>query len=120
MPIKPKLEALVKGQVKTVLKAHQVAYFMPVMGMHGTSGVSDFIACVPTLITPEMVGQRVGVFMAIETKQVGKLATPLQQFFLEKIEAAHGVARLVKGVKTETGDIATLDSDLKRMTQWHR
>jgi len=37
---------------------------------------SDHICIVPVIITPEMVGQRVGIFCALETKRTGWHLTP--------------------------------------------
>lgn len=45
---------------------------MPVQTGYGESGIPDFIGCVPTLITPDMVGKTVGLFVAVETKKPGR------------------------------------------------
>jgi len=39
------------------------------MGMHG---VPDRIGCVPVLVTPEMVGKRVGLLVGVECKRPGR------------------------------------------------
>ena len=69
---------------------------MPVSNGMGRHGIPDIIACKPTVITPDMVGQRVGLFVGIECKAPGKLGTvtPLQERELKAIEAAGGIAVL--------------------------
>ena len=89
-------EGKVKEVIKRLLKAAGWWYFMPVSNGLGKHGIPDIIACKPTVITPDMVGQRVGVFVGIECKAPGKLGTvtPLQERELKAIEAAGGIALL--------------------------
>ena len=93
-------EAVVKKAVRRWLVERDIWFYSPVqMGM-GVVGIPDFICCKPTTITPDMVGQRIGVFMAIETKAPGKIAdvTPNQQARLTEIWKAGGIARVVDDV----------------------
>ena len=55
-------------------------------GMYGTAGIPDIIACVD------------GRFYAFEVKTVTGTATPLQNATLRKINAAGGVAAIVRSV----------------------
>lgn len=89
-------EGRVKDAIKKMLKAAGWYWFMPVSNGLGKHGIPDIIACKPTVITPDMVGQRVGLFVGIECKAPGKLGTvtPLQERELEAIEAAGGIALL--------------------------
>ena len=93
-------EGRVKDAIKKMLKAAGWYWFMPVSNGLGKHGIPDIIACKPTVITPDMVGQRVGLFVGIECKAPGKLGTvtPLQERELEAIEAAGGIAVLADNV----------------------
>lgn len=89
-------EGRVKDAIKKMLKAAGWYWFMPVSNGLGKHGIPDIIACKPTVITPDMVGQRVGLFVGIECKAPGKLGTvtPLQERELKAIEAAGGISIL--------------------------
>lgn len=92
-------EGKVKEAIRRLLKAAGWWFFMPVSNGMGRHGIPDIIACKPTVITQDMVGQRVGLFVGIECKAPGKLGTvtPLQERELEAIEAAGGIAVLADG-----------------------
>lgn len=47
-------------------------HFMHVPHGMGVHGIHDIIACVPIVVTPEMVGKRIGVFVSIEDKRPGR------------------------------------------------
>jgi hypothetical protein len=66
--------------------------FKPLMAGYGKAGVPDIIACVPLVITQDMVGMRVGTFVGIEVKREGKQPTELQKARMLEIVAAGGVA----------------------------
>ena len=89
-------EGRVKDAIKKMLKAAGWYWFMPVSNGLGKHGIPDIIACKPTVVTQDMVGQRVGLFVGIECKAPGKLGTvtPLQERELKAIEAAGGIAVL--------------------------
>ena len=62
-------------------------------------GSSDVIGIMPVVITPEMVGKTIGVFMALEVKtKNGKLSTE-QQDFLENIAKLGGISGEVRSVE---------------------
>lgn len=67
-------------------------YFRPFMSGYGKSGVADIIACVPILITPDMVGKTIGVFTSLEVKREGKQPTELQKLRIKEIQKVRGVA----------------------------
>ncbi len=61
-------------------------------------GGSDLIGYRSITITPDMVGQRVAVFTAIEIKTPNGRATPAQQHFIDHIRKAGGIAAIVRSV----------------------
>lgn len=89
-------EGRVKNEVKKLFREHKVWWFAPMQNGMGVVGIPDFVGCVPTTITQEMVGQTVGCFIGVETKAPGKLsrATPNQQRVLRDIAKAGGIALL--------------------------
>ena len=98
-------EGRVKSKLKKYLKDKGILYFMPVSNGMGTHGVSDFIACVPVEITADMVGQKMGVFTAIEAKAEGlrgkenRGASPLQMTFLAKVMSHYGLGMIADCVE---------------------
>jgi hypothetical protein len=65
------------------------------------SGVADILACVPTVITEDMVGQSVGIFSALEVKRPIKPSplSKLQKYHLEKVRQAGGLSGVVHSVE---------------------
>lgn len=63
------------------------------------NGVSDIIACLPKKITQEMVGQTLGLYVAIEMKREGLNARPLQDHKLKKVRDAGGIAGVARDVE---------------------
>jgi hypothetical protein len=55
-------------------------------------GFSDLFGLVQVKITPDMVGQTVGMFYALEVKQPGKKPSPLQRNFLQAVNDNGGIA----------------------------
>jgi hypothetical protein len=60
-------------------------------------GSSDLIGLRQVTITPDMVGQQLAVFVAIEVKHQGRL-TPQQQAFLTMVQQAGGLAGVARSV----------------------
>jgi hypothetical protein len=60
-------------------------------------GSSDLIGWRSTTITPEMVGQQLAVFTAIEVKDRGT-PTPEQLHFIAQVQAAGGLAGVARSV----------------------
>ena len=112
-PKKPVLEKAVKKEIKTMLADLNAWQFMPMQNM-GQSGVPDHIACVPKVITPDMVGKVVGLFVGIEAKALGKTPTPLQLHQLEGIEFAGGLAMYIHGVQAEPGNFEATKQVLRK------
>lgn len=88
------------GQV-IIENAHPVRYGL-------CSGSSDLIGWTPVTITPDMVGQQVAVFTAIEVKEAGGRVSKEQWRFLEAVRDAGGIARVAL---TEQGAV---DACLRR------
>ena len=87
-------EGKVKAKVKQVLSKFGTWHYMPVQNGLGRTGIPDFIGCMPIVITPDMVGKRLGLFVAVETKAPGKVGstTHNQDRELRGIHEAGGVA----------------------------
>ncbi len=100
-------EGKVKESLKAVLKAVRAYYHMPVQNGMGSPSL-DFHTCIPVLITPEMVGTTVGLYVGIETKAPGKHPTLRQIRTMEEIRAASGIALLIDGNNDAIENIAKL------------
>lgn len=61
-------------------------------------GTSDLIGLRSVLITPEMVGQRVAIFAAVEVKRPGKRGTPEQKQFIQVVKSLGGLAGIAASV----------------------
>lgn len=75
------------GQYLTA-KGHCIRY-----GVGPNPGASDLLGYRSVLITPDMVGQRVAIFVACEVKD-RTIPTREQRHFLETVSAAGGIAIL--------------------------
>jgi len=82
-------EGRVKDDVKKVLKARDIWFFMPMQNGFGVVGIPDFICCWK------------GQFLAIETKAPGKRAqtTPNQERRIDEIKIHGGWAIVVDDAK---------------------
>lgn len=63
-----------------------------------TKGGSDIVGWKPVVITPEMVGELVAVFVAVECKRPGARQTPEQKNFIEQVKKAGGYAGFAESV----------------------
>ncbi len=63
-------------------------------GLH--PGSSDLIGWKSVVITPEMVGQRVAVFVSLECKTETGRVTPDQAQWIDQVKAAGGLAGIVR------------------------
>jgi hypothetical protein len=61
-------------------------------------GSSDLIGWKSVVVTPEMVGQTVAIFCALEIKDKGK-ATVLQKHFISVVRDAGGVSGVARSVE---------------------
>lgn len=62
----------------------------------GESGGSDLICATPIMITPDMVGQTIAVFTAIEVKNKTGRPTQKQIAFIEAIKKIGGFAGIAR------------------------
>jgi hypothetical protein len=85
-------ESYEKDDICKCLDSIKAWSFRPFMAGYGKSGVPDIIACIPLVITQEMVGMRIGAFCGVEVKREGKQATSLQTARMKEIGAAGGLA----------------------------
>lgn len=76
-------EAKVKDKIKSILKANNVYYAMPIGTGYGNSGVPDFLCCVN------------GKFLAIEAKAGSNKPTALQEKAMSDIRKAGGEALVI-------------------------
>lgn len=91
-------EAKVKDKIKSILKAHNVYYAMPIGTGYGNSGVPDFLCCVN------------GRFVSIEAKAGNNKPTALQEKAMREITAAGGIALVINDE-----NVLTLPSILKEI-----
>lgn len=61
-----------------------------------TEGSSDLIGWQSMTITPDMVGQRVAVFVALECKSDSGRASWDQRRFIEAVRAAGGIGAIIR------------------------
>lgn len=67
-----KTENDVKAAVKKWFDARGAWSYAPVQNGLGVHGIPDRIGCVPIVIIPDMVGWRIGLFVAVECKRPGR------------------------------------------------
>ena len=93
----------VKTLVKKVFDDASAWSYAPIQTGMGVHGIPDRIACVPVVVTQEMVGRTVGLFVAVESKRPGRRgeknagATGQQLDQMHEIIEAGGVALLADG-----------------------
>ncbi len=74
-------------------------------------GSSDLVGWQSVEVTPEMVGRRLAVFLAIETKSDDGELSDDQRQFLDTVAAAGGIAFMAKGE-------ASIDWVARRVKEW--
>lgn len=62
-------------------------------------GGSDLIGILPITITPDMVGQQIGAFLAVEIKRPGKKPTDDQRNFMNAVKGQKGYAGVATSVE---------------------
>ena len=96
-------EAHVKDLVRQWCDAHDTFHFAVVQNGMGVHGIHDRLAALPITITPEMVGKKVAVFLAIECKKPGRRNEPdrgmskHQVILMAGVQKAGGVSVCVAG-----------------------
>lgn len=74
-------------------KGHFIRY-----GIGGAGG-SDLLGYLPIHITADMVGRKMGIFVAVEVKRPGKKPTPEQENFLRVVRENGGLAGMATSVE---------------------
>lgn len=98
MKREPRTENDVKAMVKDWFDDREAWSYAPVQNGLGVHGIPDRIGCVPILVTPEMVGKMVGMFVSVEAKKPGRRGekdrglSKHQVLVLEDVRNAYGVA----------------------------
>lgn len=62
------------------------------------NGSSDIIGFVPVTVTPDMVGQRVAIFLAVEVKDPKGRSTEEQEAFIRMVKMRGGIAGVARSV----------------------
>ena len=70
-------------------------------------GSSDLIGYIPTVITPDMVGQTVAIFLAVEVKTDRGVTSPDQKRFIECVTRDGGKAGVAKSAEDAINIIAS-------------
>lgn len=78
----------------------------------GFDGLSDLGGWRSVEITPEMVGQRVAVYVALEVKAVTGRVRPAQQQFVDTVRAAGGLAGIVRSAEDAGAVLEGVDTGL--------
>lgn len=108
----------VKDIVRQWCDARDAFNFAVVQNGMGVHGIHDRLAALPITITPDMVGKKVAVFLAIECKKPGRRNEPdrgmskHQVIFMEGVQKAGGVSVCCDGYE----DLAVLESHLAVLT----
>ncbi len=65
----------------------------------GANGSSDLIGYTVRVVTPDMVGQKIAIFTAIEAKAATGRATDQQQEFVRQVQFDGGIAQIIRSVQ---------------------
>lgn len=93
--------ALNSGDVRTfrnhtgAVKCARTGHFHR-FGIPSSGGGSDLIGFKTVTITPDMVGQRVALFVAIEVKTDSGRISPAQQTFIDFVLSRGGIAGIAR------------------------
>lgn len=90
-------EGKVKDKIKQWLDEQGAFSFMPVPSGYGSNGQHDFTICIPKVVTQDMIGKTIGMYVSIEAKAEGGKMTKLQEERATEITAAFGIVECVAG-----------------------
>lgn len=108
----------VKDIVRQWFDARDAYHFAIVQNGLGTHGIHDRLAAVPIVVTQEMVGKKIGVFVSVEAKKPGRRGekdrgmSKHQVMFLEGVRAAGGLSKCVDGYE----DLEALEKMIYELT----
>lgn len=112
-----KTENRVKEIVKAWFDQHGAWSYAPVQNGLGVHGVHDRLGCLPIVVTPQMVGKRIGLFVSVESKRPGRRGEPNrgmskhQVDHMTDIRAAGGLSICCDGY----ADISHLEAQLQTL-----
>jgi len=106
-----KIKRIYKQQLITVYPGDVVVRQARPLHSGLCEGSSDIIGVKPTVITEDMVGQTIGVFVACEVKTKTGPVRDKQKIFINNISNAGGIADVVRSVDDVDGFIS--DSNIK-------
>lgn len=107
--MKARRGAMTEDEVKKIVKrwfdARAAWHYAPVQNGLGVTGIHDRIGCVPVVITPDMVGKRIGLFVSVESKSTGRRGEPnrgmssAQFLHMKEILEAGGASTVCDGIE---------------------
>lgn len=118
MKREPQTENDVKKLVKAWFDARGAWHYAPIQNGMGVHGIHDRIGCVPIVVTGEMVGKRIGLFVSIEAKAPGRRGEKYrgmsthQHLNWKAINEAAGISGVVDGKQ----DLDAIDGQLEWLT----
>ena len=111
-----------ENHVKDIVRQHldglNAHHFAVVQNGMGTHGIHDRIASAPIVVTQEMVGKRIGLFVTVEAKRPGRRnekdrgMSKRQVIFMEDSRKAGGVSICCDGFE----DLELLDQEIRTLT----
>lgn len=113
----PRTENDVKAQVKDWYDQRAAWHYAPIQNGLGVHGIHDRIGCMPVVVTPEMVGKRIGLFVSVESKRPGRRnekdrgMSKHQVEHMRAIREAGGLSICCDGVE----DLASLEGELSNL-----
>lgn len=108
----------VKDVVRQWCDRRDAFNFAVVQTALGVHGIHDRIAALPVVITPAMVGKKIGVFLSIEAKRPGRRGelrrgmSAHQEEFMEGVLKAGGLSICCDGYD----DLAALEATIRDLT----
>lgn len=105
----PVTENDVKELVKDWYDDLKAWHYAPVQTALGVHGIHDRIGCVPVVVTPEMVGKKIGLYVSVEAKRPGRRGekrrgmSTHQELNLTDTVAAGGLSICCDGAEDLTG-----------------
>ena len=107
----------VKAIVKDWFADHHAWHYAPLMTGLGVHGIHDRIGVIPIIVTPVMVGKRIGLFVSVESKRPGRRSeqnrgmSQHQYDHMVAIKVAGGFSICCDGYE----DLAELDRELTKL-----
>ena len=108
----------VKDVVKSWYDKKQGWHYAPIQTGMGVHGIHDRLGVIPVVVTSEMVGKRIGLFVSVESKRPGRRSeqnrgmSQRQYDHMVDIKAAGGFSICCDGYE----DLAELDRELLKLT----